>query len=84
MDEPTSHIDTKEMLEEALDEYNGTLFFISHDRYFINKLAQKVVNIENEKFEQYLGNYDYFKEQKIKKLETSKNTSKTEQNRRKK
>ena len=70
LDEPTNHIDidTKEMLEEALNEYQGTLFFISHDRYFINKLAQRVINIENEKFQQYLGNYDYFKEQKTKKL----------------
>ena len=66
LDEPTNHIDidTKEMLEEALSEYQGTLFFISHDRYFINKLAQRVINIENKKFQQYLGNYDYFKEQK--------------------
>ena len=56
------------MLEEALEEYQGTLFFISHDRYFINKLARRVVNIEDEKFQQYLGNYDYFKEQKVKKL----------------
>ncbi len=73
LDEPTNHIDidTKEMLEEALDEYKGTLFFISHDRYFINKLAQRVVNIEERQFQQYLGNYDYFKEQKRKKLEFS-------------
>ena len=70
LDEPTNHIDidTKEMLEEALNEYQGTLFFISHDRYFINKLAQRVINIENEKFHQYIGNYDYFKEQKEKNI----------------
>lgn len=70
LDEPTNHIDidTKEMLEEALSEYQGTLFFVSHDRYFINKLAEKVINIEDESFLQYLGNYDYFKEQKTKKL----------------
>ena len=70
LDEPTNHIDidTKEMLEEALSEYQGTLFFISHDRYFINKLAEKTVNIENESFENYLGNYDYYKEQMVKKL----------------
>lgn len=77
LDEPTNHIDidTKEMLEEALSEYQGTLFFISHDRYFINKLAERVVNIEDEKFQQYLGNYDYFKEQKTKKLVPSENIS---------
>ncbi len=73
LDEPTNHIDidTKEMLEEALNDYQGTLFFISHDRYFINKLAQRVLNIEDKKIEQYLGNYDYYKEQKIKKLVSS-------------
>lgn len=77
LDEPTNHIDidTKEMLEEALSEYQGTLFFISHDRYFINKLAERVVNIEDEKFQQYLGNYDYFKEQKTKKLVPPENIS---------
>lgn len=71
LDEPTNHIDidTKEMLEEALSEYRGTLFFISHDRYFINKLAERVINIEDQKFTEYLGNYDYYKEQKVKKLE---------------
>ena len=71
LDEPTNHIDidTKEILEEALSEYRGTLFFISHDRYFINKLAERVINIEDQKFTEYLGNYDYYKEQKVKKLE---------------
>ena len=70
LDEPTNHldIDTKEMLEEALNEYQGTLFFISHDIYFINKLAQRVINGENEKFQQYIGNYDYFKKQKVKNI----------------
>lgn len=66
LDEPTNHIDidTKEMLEEALLDYKGTIFFISHDRYFINKLAQKIIYIEDNKFNQYIGNYDYYKEQK--------------------
>ena len=70
MDEPTNHIDisTKEVLEEALQDYPGTLFFISHDRYFINQLAERTLNIEDQAVEQYLGNYDYFKEQKQKKL----------------
>lgn len=70
LDEPTNHIDidTKEMLEEALQEYQGTLFFISHDRYFINKLADRTLNIEDKHFIEYLGNYDYYKEQKQKKL----------------
>lgn len=70
LDEPTNHIDidTKEILEEALKEYQGTLFFISHDRYFINELAEKIENIEDKKIVEYLGNYDYYKEAKTKKL----------------
>lgn len=70
LDEPTNHIDidTKEMLEEALSEYQGTLFFISHDRYFINQLAERIENIEEQQFSHYLGNYDYYKEQKVKRL----------------
>ena len=68
MDEPTNHIDidTKEVLESALKEYKGTLLFISHDRYFINRLAEKILNIENYNFVEYLGNYDYLKEQQEK------------------
>ena len=64
LDEPTNHIDidTKEMLEEALKEYQGTLFFVSHDRYFINTLAERVLNIEDQKIVSYLGNYDFYKE----------------------
>ena len=62
LDEPTNHIDifTKESLEEALKEYNGTLLFVSHDRYFINKLANKVLYINNKKLYEYYGNYDDF------------------------
>lgn len=63
LDEPTNHIDidTKEMLEDALKEYEGTLLFVSHDRYFINKLAEKIENIENKKIVNYIGNYDDYK-----------------------
>ena len=66
LDEPTNHIDinTKEILEEALVAYNGTLLFISHDRYFINKLSEKILNIENQNVVEYLGNYDFYKEHK--------------------
>lgn len=62
MDEPTNHIDvdTRELLEEALIEYSGTVLFVSHDRYFINKLADRVVNIEDYKIKSYSGNYDDF------------------------
>ena len=62
LDEPTNHIDvdTRELLEEALAEYSGTVLFGSHDRYFINKLADRVVNIEDYKIKSYSGNYDDF------------------------
>ena len=60
LDEPTNHIDieTKEVLETALNDYEGTILFISHDRYFINKLANKIVCIEDKKLNTYIGNYD--------------------------
>ncbi len=70
LDEPTNHIDidTKEILEEALKEYQGTLLFVSHDRYFINRVAERVLNIENKQLISYLGNYDFYKEHKDQKL----------------
>ena len=63
LDEVTNHIDidTREMLEEALKEFTGTILFVSHDRYFINKLADRVVAIENNKLNSYLGNYENYK-----------------------
>ena len=63
LDEPTNHIDieTKEMLEEALLSFKQTLLFISHDRYFINKIANKIVCIENNQFTSFYGSYDEFK-----------------------
>ena len=77
MDEPTNHIDitAKEVLESALKDFPGTILFISHDRYFINELAQKILYIEDKKIKEYLENYDYFKEQKIKKLLTPETNS---------
>ena len=64
LDEPTNHldIDSIEAFEEALEEFKGTIFFISHDRYFINKISERVIAIEEYKFKSYLGNYDYYKE----------------------
>ena len=64
MDEPTNHIDinTKEVLENALKEFPGTIIFISHDRYFINKLAQKIFYIQEKNIIEYLGNYDDYLE----------------------
>jgi ATP-binding cassette subfamily F protein 3 len=66
LDEPTNHIDiyTKETLEDSLLEFKGTILFVSHDRYFINKLASRVVEIEDGKLITYLGNYDYYKQKK--------------------
>ena len=63
LDEPTNHLDTKsiESMEEALADFKGTIFFISHDRYFINKISDRVIAIEEEAIQSYLGNYDYYK-----------------------
>lgn len=63
-DEPTNHIDipTKEVLENAISEFNGTFIFVSHDRYFINKFAEKIIEFKNKKIKIYDGNYDYYKE----------------------
>lgn len=63
LDEPTNHldIDSIENFEEALEEFKGTIFFISHDRYFINKMAERVIAIEDNNFKSYPGNYDYYK-----------------------
>lgn len=67
LDEPTNHIDidTKEILEEALINFEGTILFVSHDRYFINKLATKVIRIEDKKLVSYNGNYDSIKQNNI-------------------
>ncbi len=65
-DEPTNHIDipTKEVLEESLEYFDGTLIFISHDRYFINKFADKIIEFKNGNINTYLGNYDDYKEKR--------------------
>ncbi|GAA0431955.1 ABC-F family ATP-binding cassette domain-containing protein [Lentibacillus halophilus] len=66
MDEPTNHldIDSKEVLEAALLNFPGTILFVSHDRYFINKLADKIVEMQHTDATIYLGNYDYYMEKK--------------------
>lgn len=66
LDEPTNHldIDSRENLEEALMEFSGTILFISHDRFFINKLAERVCELEDKKIISYQGNYEYYKEKK--------------------
>lgn len=62
LDEPTNHLDitSKEILEDALKNYTGTVFFVSHDRYFINKIATRVLELTGETIVNYVGNYDYY------------------------
>ncbi|XTR37747.1 ABC-F family ATP-binding cassette domain-containing protein [Paraclostridium tenue] len=71
LDEPTNHldIDSKEVLEEALLNYTGTLFTISHDRYFLNTVVDKILVLDSEGITEYLGNYDYYMEKKKQTLE---------------
>ncbi|MFD1708535.1 ABC-F family ATP-binding cassette domain-containing protein [Siminovitchia sediminis] len=66
LDEPTNHLDldSKEVLENALVDYPGTILFVSHDRYFINRIATKVVELSTEATVEYLGDYDYYVEKK--------------------
>ncbi|MFT0803689.1 ABC-F family ATP-binding cassette domain-containing protein [Bacillus swezeyi] len=71
LDEPTNHLDldSKEVLENALIDYPGTILFVSHDRYFINRIATKVFELSPERVEEYLGDYDYYTEKKAQQLE---------------
>lgn len=64
LDEPTNHLDitSKEILEQALNRYTGTVLFVSHDRYFINRTATRILNLTGETLVNYLGNYDYYLE----------------------
>ena len=66
MDEPTNHLDiaSKEILEKALNEYTGTVLYVSHDRYFINQTATRILDLVNGTFVNYIGNYDYYLEKK--------------------
>ncbi len=64
LDEPTNHLDitSKEILEQALNHYTGTVLFVSHDRYFINKTATRILDLTGETLVNYIGNYDYYLE----------------------
>ena len=66
LDEPTNHLDimSKEILESAINSYTGTVLYVSHDRYFINKTASRILDLENETILNYIGNYDYYLEKK--------------------
>lgn len=68
MDEPTNHLDieAKEVLEQALNTYDGTLLFVSHDRYFINELANKIISVRDGHAKIYNGNYSYYLDEKAK------------------
>lgn len=74
LDEPTNHLDldSKEVLENALIDYPGTLLFVSHDRYFINRIATKVVELSQNGSTEYLGDYDYYVEKKLEQEELAK------------
>lgn len=66
LDEPTNHLDitSKEILEKALNDYRGTILYVSHDRYFINQTATRILDLVNHTFVNYIGNYDYYLEKK--------------------
>ena len=66
LDEPTNHLDiaSKEILEKALNDYIGTVLYVSHDRYFINQTATRILDLVNGTFVNYIGNYDYYLEKK--------------------
>ena len=66
LDEPTNHLDitSKEILETALNAYEGTVLYVSHDRYFINKTASRILELTHQKFVNYIGNYDYYLEKR--------------------
>ena len=84
LDEPTNHLDimSKEILESALNSYTGTVLYVSHDRYFINKTASRILDLTQEQIINYIGNYNYYLEKKdvqeavIKKTESTEEPSK--------
>ncbi len=79
LDEPTNHLDldSKEVLEQALIEYPGTIIFVSHDRYFINRIATKIYELSTDGLIEYLGDYDYYVAKKAELLELGQLNEKT-------
>lgn len=85
LDEPTNHLDimSKEILEDALNAYTGTILYVSHDRYFINRTASRILDLNKCVLTNYLGNYDYYlekKEEQLTRIEAENNAKKTGQN----
>jgi ATP-binding cassette, subfamily F, member 3 len=80
LDEPTNHLDldSKEILENALIDYPGTILFVSHDRYFINRIATKIFELSSKNLKEYLGDYDYFLTKKEEQLELQRLEQKTD------
>lgn len=72
LDEPTNHLDitSKEILEDALNDYEGTVLYVSHDRYFINRTAHRILELSGQTLTGYLGNYDYYLEKKASNTES--------------
>lgn len=73
LDEPTNHLDitSKEILETALIHYSGTVLYVSHDRYFINRTATRILELHNKQITNYIGNYDYYETHRLNKQDTS-------------
>ena len=94
LDEPTNHLDipAKEMMEEAIQNYDGTVIIVSHDRYFISQVANKIVEVRDGEFRTYLGDYHYYLDKiaeekelaKLAKLEAEKAAKKAEKEAKKK
>lgn len=82
LDEPTNHfdIDSIETLEETLKDFEGTIFFVSHDRYFINNISSRVVELNDGTLKSFDGNYEYYKSKKAQKLEEAKTDDKPAKN----
>ncbi|OEG00262.1 multidrug ABC transporter ATP-binding protein [Vulcanibacillus modesticaldus] len=85
LDEPTNHLDiySREVLENALIDYPGTILFISHDRYFLNRIATRIIELNATGIINYLGNYDYYLEKKAEQEEASDNSLSLEDKKRK-
>ena len=82
LDEPTNHLDinSREILEETIRNYDGTLLYISHDRYFINNTAEKILELSQDGIETFIGNYDYYLMKKNEQAETVKETKTVSEN----